>query len=368
MEKISVEPQSYKRLLNHLKITTGLNFQFYRDNFIEKRVKARMIRVNCATIKAYHDYILAHSDESKKFFDGFNINYSYFFRNYDVFEKFQDLFIKCLYYNNISSNCDLIPHRPINHLNIKTPEKLGETTIIRKDNNWSDIVKENYQNATQFFKIYFDQNKISEDSLLHPQEIDINLKETSLYKKFGSPKRPNNQILIWSCPCASGEEPYSIAMILNNLKNQIPNFPDYKIVASDIDENAIENAKLGVYNDYSMNEIPSYFNTLYFKKKKEFFREQSIISDSIKKEIEFIAEDVTKVHKKNWKYDVIFCRYLLIYISRELRDQFLNIIDNHLAENGLLILGKTETLFNSHLSFRLVDSKNHIYIKKSALK
>ncbi len=344
---------------------TSLNFQFYRDNFVERRVKARMIRVNCATINAYYDYILTHSEEIKKFIDGFNINYSYFFRNYDIFEKFQDIFLKSLNYNNKRLNCDLTPLLPIAPIKKKPIKKIEETTNIIKTNYWSDIVRENYQSANHFLKTISDSNKTSTNFLFRPQEIDTRLKETSLYDKIKLQKRSTNPILIWSCPCASGEEPYSIAMILNNLKNQIPNFPDYKIIASDIDENAIQSAKIGIYNDYSMKEVSPYFDSQYFKKKKEFFGERSIISDSIKKEIEFIVEDVTKGHKRKLKYDVIFCRYLLIYISRELRDQFLNIIENCLAENGLLILGKTETLFNSHLSFRLVDSRNHIYIKKT---
>ena len=75
-------------------------------------------------------------------------------------------------------------------------------------------------------------------------------------------------------------------------------------------------------------------------------------------------QDVTKGHAKpNEKYDIIFCRYLFIYFNKENRHKFLKILDRHLAENGLLILGKTETLFGSFGTLTQIDSRNHIYIK-----
>ncbi|NVM37454.1 MAG: hypothetical protein HWN81_17795 [Candidatus Lokiarchaeota archaeon] len=79
--------------------------------------------------------------------------------------------------------------------------------------------------------------------------------------------------------------------------------------------------------------------------------------------MEFVEEDVTKGHKLPQKYDTIFCRYLLIYFNRENRHKFLKIIENRLNENGILILGKTETLFDSWGSLQLVDSRIRIYLK-----
>ena len=68
-------------------------------------------------------------------------------------------------------------------------------------------------------------------------------------------------------------------------------------------------------------------------------------------------------HQRPYKYDIIFCRYLLIYFNRENRHKFLRIIENRLAENGILILEKMETLFEKWGSLQLIDSRNRIYIK-----
>ena len=172
-----------------------------------------------------------------------------------------------------------------------------------------------------------------------------------------------NHINIWSCPCATGEEPYSIAMILDNLETQVPRFPKYRIVASDIAHEAIEKAKIGIYTNDSMKEISDYFENKYFTKQKIHFGYHNLIDEKIKNKIEFVVEDVTKSHEKPYRYDIIFCRYLLIYFNRKNRAKFLKILENRLVENEILILGKTETLFDKWGSLQLIDTRNRIYIK-----
>ena len=102
------------------------------------------------------------------------------------------------------------------------------------------------------------------------------------------------------------EEPYSIAMILDNLETQVPSFPKFKIVASDIAPNAIEKAKIGIYTDDSMKEISDYYKNRYFRKQKTNFGHNNVINEKIKNKIEFIEEDVTKGHQMPFKYDIIF--------------------------------------------------------------
>ncbi|MHA1527227.1 MAG: CheR family methyltransferase, partial [Promethearchaeota archaeon] len=94
-----------------------------------------------------------------------------------------------------------------------------------------------------------------------------------------------------------------------------------------------------------------------------YFGYKYTINNDIKNNVEFINEDATLKHKKKLKYDIVFCRYLLIYFNRENRDKFLRTLENQLTQGGLLFLGKTETIFNSQTNFKLVDTKNHIYLK-----
>jgi len=337
IENIIIDEKYYKILLEFLNKKTGLNFEYYRQNFIEKRIKARMIRVKCTTLKEYHDYLTLNQEEIWKFLKGFTINYTFFFRDYDVFETFQEIFLDGL---NVNKGTIQSFIRPSSKKIAKFRSKVNQAR------NQMNIQKSSSKPEKSYIDIF------------------IFLDRLSFYQKLKKPRNEKNTIKIWSCPCATGEEPYSIAMILNNLEQQIPNFPNYKIVASDIAKEAIEKAQKGIYSDDSMKEISDYYEQKYFKKNKVHFGHINKISEEIKNKVEFIQEDVTKGHvKPNEKYDIIFCRYLFIYFNKENRHKFLRIIDRHLAENGILILGKTETLFGNFGNLTQIDSRNHIYIK-----
>ena len=226
-------------------------------------------------IKSYQDYInylAANPEEINRFLDKFTINYTYFFRNYEIFEKFEE--------------------------------------FIR-----------------QYVK---------------------------------GLKRP---IRIWSAPCASGEEPYSIVMLLNKLKKKVINFPDYEIVASDIDKTALSLAKAGIYGEYSIHELPKNYLDTYFTKHDTQLGPKFTLNNEIKDRVEFFEEDIIRGHNKNTKYDVIFCRNLLIYINRESKEKLLKILGNYLVHGGLLILGKTEMLVNIQSNFKSIDTNNHFYVK-----
>ena len=336
IDNIPVDEQSYNALIQLLKRKTGLNFKYYNRTFIEKRIKSRMIRIPCKTLNEYYDYISSNSGEIIKFIEGFTVNYTFFFRDYDVFETIQDLFIQGL---NVSRK------------DIKSN--------IRPD--YAKLAK--FRTKTNAVKNLHKSRYLTEKPAKYYVDIFIFLNQLSYYQKMKNPKGGNNIINIWSCPCATGEEPYSLGMILDNLESQVPRFPKYRIVASDIAPEAIEKAKVGIYTDDSMKEISDYYEKKYFTKQKTHFGYKNIISEKIKQKIEFVKEDVTKGHITPYYYDIIFCRYLLIYFNRENRNKFLKIIENRLVENGILILGKTETLFDSWGNLQLIDTNNRIYIK-----
>ncbi|MFX1374295.1 MAG: CheR family methyltransferase [Promethearchaeota archaeon] len=336
IESIHIDNISYHRLLKLLRIKTGLNFEYYNKPFIEKRIKSRMVRVSCNDPEDYLKYISSKREEVKKFVEGFTINYTFFFRDYNVFETFQDILIHGLNVSKKDIKSYIKPH----------PSKLAN---FRSKANAVRNLSKSGKLLNRPDKFYVD--------------IFIFLNQLAFYKKIKLMASEKNPINIWSCPCASGEEPYSIAMIMDNLKSQVPSFPKYAIIASDISHEAIEKAKVGIYNNDSMKEISDYYENKYFTKQKIHFGYNNIISREIQEKVEFVEEDVTKGHNRPYKYDIIFCRYLLIYFNRENRNKFLKIIENRLVENGILILGKTETIFDSWGSLKLIDSRNRIYIK-----
>lgn len=249
-----------------------MKFDHYQRKFLEKRIDFRMKNLNLNYYQDYLDYIRENPVEIDLFLDKFTINYTYFFRNYNIYKNFE-----------------------------------------------------------KYIKFY------------------INYK----YKP----------LRIWSAPCATGDEPYSIAIILDQLKNNSKNFPDFKIVASDIDPAALRVAKNGIYGEYSVHETPEVYLKTYFSRKDTEIGPKYILTDQIRERVEFIKEDIIKGHSKNIKYDVIFCRNFFIYINQFARENLLQILESRLFDGGLLILGGSETLPTKNTNFKSIHMRDRFYIK-----
>ena len=152
-------------------------------------------------------------------------------------------------------------------------------------------------------------------------------------------------------------------MILDQLKNKNKIFPDFEIVASDIDPTAIKIANEGIYGEYSVHETPENYLTTYFSKEETDLGPKFILSKEIKKKVEIIKEDIIKGHQKNYKYDVIFCRNLFIYINQFAREKLLRILESRLFDGGLLVLGGSETLPRNTISFESINVRDRFYVK-----
>ena len=329
-EKVIIKQVAFDKLIKLLKEKTGLNLDYYRRTFILRRLKARMIRVACTDLDKYNSFLLSDKEELRNFVESFNINYTYFFRDWEVYATFQNLFLKSLNFDDEIFIDRLRPNQPIDD------EKMPKRKV-------------NLEQPIKYHETLFS-----------------NIEKLSLYRKLKSKRSVNPPIYIWSCACASGEEPYSLAILLNNLKHHIPNFPKCEVIASDVDYFAIEDAKRAEYGEESIRNVSEYFLNKHFTANITPYGTKYHLSSEIKKSITLVNEDITKIRTHPWKFDVIFCRNLLIYFNIENRNKFLKIIEKQLSDGGLLILGKTESLFNSHGRLKIIDPTNHIYINNSS--
>ncbi len=267
-----MKPKIAETVIDRLRAHTGVNLDYYRREFLEKRIELRM---NDLDIKSYENYIEFLSQnplEVDKFLEKFTVNYTYFFRNFEVFERIKEILL-------------------FSNRNLK------------------------------------------------------------------------RKIKIWSAPCATGDEPYSLGILIEEIKKIYPRFPDYSIIASDIDKAALNIAKKGVYHDTSLQEIPNIYQKNYFNQKVGTYGVEYIIDDKIKSKVSFVEEDIIEKHKIEEQYDIIFCRNFFIYIDRQSREKLINILEKHLLEGGLLVLGKIETINDKGTQLKLLDGKNQIYIK-----
>ncbi len=171
------------------------------------------------------------------------------------------------------------------------------------------------------------------------------------------------KIRAWSCGAAHGQEAFSIAILLREvLGNSIKDF-DIKILATDIDKDALEIAPWGSYDIRSLRKMGPHILFKYFTR----FQDGYVLSDRVRVLVSFERHDIVSGIPKRGM-DLVFCRNLLIYFQKELQEKVLNNLHTALNPGGFLILGKTETIPEQMRDyFEVVDLKERIYRKESAL-
>jgi chemotaxis protein methyltransferase CheR len=142
---------------------------------------------------------------------------------------------------------------------------------------------------------------------------------------------------VWSAACSTGEEPYTLAMMLSNY---LP-LSRLDILATDLDRNALQRAEHAIYPERSLSEVPAEIKHKFFtsegplyKVKEEIksavtFKQQNLLADSFEKE-----------------FDLIVCRNVLIYFTEEAKDHLYKKFNESLKTGGVFFVGSTEQIFN----------------------
>ncbi len=178
-------------------------------------------------------------------------------------------------------------------------------------------------------------------------------------KKIIGTKNQGDVIRIWVPGCATGEEPYSIAIILSRLlKNKIQEY-NIQIFATDIDEKAIAKARRGVYPESAINGLSDEMLGAYFLKRGEGYE----LIKNIRSMVLFSRHDLTS-NPPFLKLDLITCRNLLIYFGASLQQQIMPIFHYALNLNGILFLGKSETIGQFSDLFATIDAKSKLFQRK----
>ena len=215
-------------------------------------------------------------------------------------------------------------------------------TLITKNNKTSyddyvRLIKSDKEKFEQF--INFLTINVSE-FYRNPEQWTVLEKELfpALIQKFGK------RLKIWSAACSTGDEPYSLVMALSR---HLP-LENIHIIATDIDKQVLDKARLGIYNENSIASVPDDFKKKYFKQVGSSYQ----ISDQIKKCVEFREHDLLK---DTYPSDchLIVCRNVVIYFTEEAKDEIYRKFNRSLVNDGLLFIGSTEQITNyKELNFR----------------
>ncbi|MDD3803590.1 MAG: protein-glutamate O-methyltransferase CheR [bacterium] len=170
----------------------------------------------------------------------------------------------------------------------------------------------------------------------------------------------NQKIRILSAGCSTGEEPYSLSMIMKNYLRAYEQ--QFEIVGIDVDTPSIEKARIGIYSEFSFMELKTEEIERNFRKNGVYY----ILSDDIKKNVEFVIMDIKESEQllQLGKFDLIVCRNILIYFSKDFQEKIIADFHRMLKNDGYLVLGKVEIL-TGHVKelFETVNRKERVFKK-----
>jgi chemotaxis protein methyltransferase CheR len=154
-------------------------------------------------------------------------------------------------------------------------------------------------------------------------------------------RAPGEPIRIWSLPCSTGDEPYSIAIqILEHWP--LADRYDIEILGSDIDSRALADARAGLYGERALHRLPPALRQRYFTAQGESWR----ICDALRESIDFTQVNVADAAqmRRYRDMDVIFCRNMLIYFDEVSRRQAVEALYDSLRPGGVICLGHSESM------------------------
>jgi len=150
-------------------------------------------------------------------------------------------------------------------------------------------------------------------------------------------KNKSTPLKVWSAACSIGSEPYSLAMILDDI------FPGKKheILATDIDNTILERAKKGEYSAAEIKNVSDKYINKYFSKTGDKY----YVVNSLKTMINFKKHDLILDRYEN-AFDLIVCRNVVIYFNIDTKDEIYNKFSKSLNKGGLLFVGATESIYD----------------------
>jgi two-component system CheB/CheR fusion protein len=214
----------------------------------------------------------------------------------------------------------------------------------------------------------------------NPKEIDILFKELligvtnffrdgSVWEKMHetmiglfSKSTARYELRAWVPGCSTGEEAYSLAILFKEALDKIYQHSNYslQIFATDLDNDAIETARKGLFPSNITADVSPYRLKRFFIKTEDGYR----VNTEIREMIVFATHNVI-MHPPFTKIDILSCRNLLIYLDAELQKKLLGLFYYSINPDGILLLGSSETLGTQSHFFSALDSKLKIYLKSS---
>ncbi|MEO8970918.1 MAG: CheR family methyltransferase [Ktedonobacteraceae bacterium] len=204
-----------------------------------------------------------------------------------------------------------------------------------------ELVKAFLINVTQFFR--------DMDAFMY-------LKNEILPRLIEQARSQDRVLRFWTAGCSTGEEPYSLAMLLTEaLDMELPDW-NIKVFATDVDESAITFARRGIYSENLLKNVPPEYRERFFERVDHGYR----IEKSLRQMVIFGHQDLSRSAPFP-RIDLVMCRNVLIYFTPELQNYVLNQFAFSLGNDGFLFLGKAETVRPNQSYYELINKSWKVY-------
>ncbi|NLC19715.1 MAG: protein-glutamate O-methyltransferase CheR [Clostridiales bacterium] len=227
---------------------------------------------------------------------------------------------------------------------------------------YNELVKNGFSNYTDYINyVLSDKSGMALNTLIN--KITTNhtyfMREAEHFHYFREVVMPyllqnekSRDLRIWSAGCSSGEEPYTLAMIIDELLGRNKVWWDTKILATDISSKVLEKAINACYEKEELENISPQWRLNYFQKVDE---NRLKVVDRIRNEVIFrrlnLMDDIFPFKRK---FHVIFCRNVMIYFDKEIKQRLINKFYNQLESGGYLFIGHSETIEKGTSNFRYI--------------
>jgi chemotaxis protein methyltransferase CheR len=178
------------------------------------------------------------------------------------------------------------------------------------------------------------------ETLFFRDKSPFEMFETFILPKLIEAKQINRTINIWCAACSSGQEPYSLSMMLDERKDQLQGL-SFKILATDISEKVLAQARSGTFSQFEVQRgLPIRLLMKYFTQVGTRWK----IDPRLAERIEFRTVNLLQPFRHLGRFDIIFCRNVLIYFGTDTKRDVLCRLSENLTPNGHLFLGSSETV------------------------
>ncbi|MGP9819582.1 CheR family methyltransferase [Salinarimonas sp. NSM] len=183
-----------------------------------------------------------------------------------------------------------------------------------------------------------------------------------LLPKFAAARATQKRLRIWCAAASTGQEPYSLAMIVDEMKPRLGGV-QVEILATDLADEVLAKAKAGVYSQFEVQRgLPIQMLLKHFKQEGEQWR----ISPAIKSMVQFRPLNLIRDFSALGQFDIVFCRNVLIYFDQPTKADVLRRMSNALAADGALFLGAAETVIGLTAAFQPHPEHRGLYVPARA--